>query len=324
MKVLVTGGSGFIGMHLVAHLIDCGYEALNVDCAAPADKSKIAVWKSCSILDANVLRTVFQEFQPRFVVHLAAYASMDAKSLNEYRANTVGTENVLNGCAEIQSVERVIITSTQHVRKPGSGYPAHDSDYIPYMFYGESKVITEKLTRAAKLNCIWTIVRPTAVWGPRHLLLAEGLWKVMAQGKYFHPSNDPVIRSYGYVKNVVWQIEKLLQAGSDAVNRKVFYVADGNMRQYEWINAFAQKLTGRDVRTVPISYIRLLAKVGDGLKAAGLRFPMYSSRFENLVTSNPVPVEPTLELLGTPPFSLDMGVEETIAWLKSYYQNQTR
>jgi GlcNAc-P-P-Und epimerase len=319
MKALVTGGSGFIGTHLVAHLVDCGYEVINVDCAKPRDESKIAIWRNCSILDKHALCKVFQEFQPQFVVHLAAYASMDARSLDEFRPNTEGTANLLNACKESATVERVIITSTQHVRKPGSGYPAHDTDYIPYMFYGESKVITEQLTRAANLKCAWTIIRPTAVWGPGHLLLAEGPWKLMAQGKYFHPSNDPVIRSYGYVKNVVWQIEKLLQADSDAVNGKMFYIADGNMRQYDWINAFARKLTGRDVRTLPVSCIHLLAKVGDGMRAVGLRFPMYSSRFQNLITPNAMPVEPTLELLGIPPYSLDQGVEETAAWLESYY-----
>ena len=233
MKVLVTGGSGFIGTHLVAHLVNCGYEVSNVDCNKPGDERGVELWKNCSILDANTLLAVFLKFQPQFVVHLAAYASMDARSLDEFRPNTEGTANLLNACKESATVERVIITSTQHVRKPGSGYPAHDTDYIPYMFYGESKVITEQLTRAANLKCAWTIIRPTAVWGPGHLLLAEGPWKLMAQGKYFHPSNDPVIRSYGYVKNVAWQIEKLLQTNSTDINSKVFYVADGNMQQYD-------------------------------------------------------------------------------------------
>jgi nucleoside-diphosphate-sugar epimerase len=244
---------------------------------------------------------------------------MGEKSLDEFRPNTEGTANVLDACKETASIERVVITSTQHVRRPGSPPPKSDTDYIPYMLYGESKVITEQLTRAANLKCAWTIIRPTTVWGPGHLLLAEGLWRLMAQGKYFHPANDAVIRSYGYVKNVVWQIEKLLQADAAAINGKVFYVADGNMRQYEWINAFARKLTGRDVRTLPVSCIHMLAKIGDGMKAVGLRFPMFSARFENLVTPNPVPVEPTLELLGLSPHSLDEGVKETTAWLKAYY-----
>src|SRR6202021_1920804 len=137
------------------------------------------------------------------------------------------------------------------------------------------------------------------------------------EGKYIHPAGDPVIRSYGYVKNVVWQIEKLLRANAEDIQGRVFYVADGNIRQLEWINSFTKKLTGRDVRTIPVSFIHLLAKLGDGLRAVGLRFPMYSSRFYNLTTSNTVPVEPTLNLLGIPPYSLEKGVEETVTWLKS-------
>ena len=293
----------------------------NVDIVPPADGSEVAMWRNCSILDTKLLQFVFQEFRPQCVVHLAANASLDARSLEDYRANTDGTANVLNACKCSTSVERVIIASTQHVRRPGSNPQTCDTDYAPLMFYGESKVITEQLTRAANLKCTWTIIRPTAVWGPGHLMLAEGLWKLMAKGKYFHPANDPVIRSYGYVKNVVWQIEKLLQTNAAAIYGKVHYVADGNIRQYEWINTFARKLTGRNVRTLPVSCIHLLAKIGDGMKAIGLRFPMYSARFENLVTPNPVPVEPTLKLLGTPPYSMDTGVEETAAWLNEYYRN---
>jgi len=73
------------------------------------------------------------------------------------------------------------------------------------------------------------------------------------------------------------------------------------------------------VRTLPVAFIRLLASIGDGMRAVGLRFPMYSARFQNLITPNPVPIKPTHELLGTPPYSLDQGVEETVSWLNSNY-----
>jgi|ERR1700722_3829003 len=323
MKILVTGGSGFIGTHLLAHLAKLGHEIINVDNTKPRDECKLSIWRNCSILEKTALRQVFRDFQPHAVVHLAAYASVEAKSLVDYRANTDGTANLLECCKETRTIERVVIASTQHVRRPGSPPPTSDVDYVPYMLYGESKVITEQLTRAADLECSWTIIRPTAVWGAGHPFLPDGLWKLMAQGKYFHPSHDPVIRSYGYVKNVAWQIEKLLQSEADMVNRKVFYVADGNIRQYDWVNSFAKQLTGRDVRTVPVSFISLLARIGDGMRAIGLRFPMYSSRYLNLITSNPVPIEPTLQLLGLPPYSLDQGVQETATWFNYRHGNHS-
>ena len=325
MKIVVTGGSGFIGGHMLELLRSSGHQVINVDIRAPDNiGASDNIWRKISILDREGLGELFREIQPSHVIHLAAYASMEARSLDDFLANTKGTANLLAAIKSVPSVERVIITSTQHVRKPGSGVAASDTDYAPYMHYGESKVITERLTRDAGLNGAWAIIRPTAVWGPGNLLLAEGLWKVMARGRYFHPAADPVVRSYGYVKNVVWQILGLLLADRSAVDRKVFYVADGNGRQLEWVNAVSRELTGRDVRTVPLWVIRALARFGDCARVAGLSFPIYGSRLENLITHNPVPVQPTLDLLGLPPYTLHGGAKETAAWLKAYYQGQVR
>ncbi len=325
MKIIVTGGSGFIGRHLIEHLGDSGYQVVNVDIAPPAltSQSFKSVWRKCSILDGEALTELFEREQPTYVVHLAAFASMDAKSMDEFRANTDGVSNVLSACRRVSSLERLIVTSTQHVRRPGSGPPKSDTDFDSYMLYGKSKVITEELTRNAGLSCAWTIVRPTAVWGAHQLVLADGLWRVMYRGRYFHPSRDRVVRSYGYVRNVVWQMERLLQAERGAVDQKVFYVADGNGLQVEWVNAFARELTGRDVKTIPLVCIRILSWVGDGFQRFGISFPIYSSRFKNLVTSNIVPIEPTMRLLGAPPHSLDAGVNETVTWLKDYYAGKT-
>jgi nucleoside-diphosphate-sugar epimerase len=319
MKLLITGGSGFIGRHLIVEAISAGWEVANVDIVPPAGIAEQAIWANCSILDAPKLAEVIRHFQPKWVVHLAAYASMEARSLDEFRVNTEGTKNVLQSVKSTASVDRLIVTSTQHVRKPGSGAPVSDTDYAPYAFYGESKVLTEQITRQAGLSCAWTIIRPTAVWGPHHLLLASGLWKQMYRGRYFHPADDRVLRSYGYVRNVCWQIKQLLQAKREAVDKKVFYVADGNMRQLDWVNSISRELTGRDVRTLPLWMIRRLAGLGDTLHKLGVNFPIYGSRLQNLITDNPVPVEPTLELFGVPPHSLQEGSQATAEWLRSYY-----
>ena len=66
------------------------------------------------------------------------------------------------------AIERAIIASTQYVAGP-SRLPKDDEDYFPHTVYGQSKVVTEQLTRAANLACAWTLVRPTNIWGPWHM-----------------------------------------------------------------------------------------------------------------------------------------------------------
>lgn len=316
MKILCTGGSGFIGTHLIDSFLAKGIELINVDIAKPKKQSHNAYWRECNILDLDHLKNVFREFQPSHIVHLAARASMEGKSLDDFRDNTVGTANVLEAVKKTTSISRVIITSSQHVRKPGSGLPQHDEDFAPHALYGESKVITEQLTRRAELSCTWTIIRPTTVWGPWHPFLPGGLWAMMKRGVYFHPKNDPVIRSYGYAKNVVWQIEKMLEAPSELINGKVYYVGDSLTPQINWINAFSMALTKHNVAQIPKEWIRLLAKVGDGLGMVGIKFPMNSPRYFNLTTTNPVPIDEVIKQFGAPPYSLENGIAETISWLR--------
>ncbi|MEW6404812.1 MAG: NAD(P)-dependent oxidoreductase [Chloroflexota bacterium] len=316
MKVLCTGGSGFIGTHLADSLLASGIELLNIDIAQPPKREHTKYWCECNILDFDRLCSLFNDFGPSHVVHLAARTTMEGKSLADFRDNTDGTANVLRATKETYSVDHVIVASSQHVRKPGSGIPRSDDDFVPHGLYGESKVITENLTREVDLACGWTIIRPTTIWGPYHPTLPYGLWKWMRKGLYLHPSNDPVVRSYGYVKNLAWQIREMMAIPLSVTNQKTFYLGDEPIRQVEWINAFSNALIHRDVITVPKILIHLLAYAGDALSLVKIKFPMDSARYFNLTTTNPVPITPAMDALGTPPYSLEAGVEETVSWLK--------
>lgn len=315
-RILITGGSGFIGTHLVEDYLIRGVELINIDIKAPTIPAHFLFWRECNILDTETLERVFSEFQPTQVVHLAARANTTGKTLHDYLDNTVGTQNVLAVVKRTPSIMRVIITSSQHVRRPGSGYPNSPFDFEPHGLYGQSKVITEKLTDEAGLGCNWMIIRPTTVWGPGHMGLKNGLWRYMKKGLYFHPVNDPVIRNYGYVKNLVWQIEGLLEAPAGSVDKKVFYTGDETGPQMGWINAFSMALSGRPVLLVPKALIHLLAGVGDIFARVGLKFPMDGRRFFNLTTTNPVDISPIYELLGKPPYCLEKGIQETLLWLE--------
>jgi nucleoside-diphosphate-sugar epimerase len=315
MKLLITGGSGFIGMHLVDSFIFRGLDFINIDKQKPQKDDQVKKWIECNILEFEKLDEIIKNYQPTHVIHLAANTSVDGATLLDYKDNIEGTKNLIEILKKTTSVKRIIITSSQHVRKPGSGVSNDDEDYVPHGIYGKSKMLTEIITKQANLSCDWIIIRPTTIWGPYHQHLPNGLWKIIKKGFYIHPYNDKVIRSYGYVKNIVWQIEMLLFSSTDLVLKRVYYVGDRNIKQIDWINAFSLALTKKKVRFVPIYCIKLLGLLGDILSLTGIKFPMTSERFFNLTTSNPVPIEPIFTIFGDPPYSLAEGVTETINWM---------
>jgi nucleoside-diphosphate-sugar epimerase len=234
-----------------------------------------------------------------------------------YRVNTEGTRNVLDAIRATSSVERTIITSTQFVCAPGR-LPKDDTDYFPETVYGRSKVITEELTRTANLPACWTIIRPTNIWGPWHMRYRREFWRVLQRGLYLHPGRQPVIRSYGYVRNLISQIQKIFEAPRATVHGKTFYLGDRPINLLDWVNGFARALTGREVRVVPRSLMRGLALFGDIPTAVtGKPFLINSSRLRSMTTNYETPMEPTFEALGESPYSLEEGIKETVEWLRT-------
>lgn len=323
MKYLITGGSGFIGTNLIEELRERDHELLNLDIMPPKIGAHRSFWKHVDILDRQQLQAAFLEFMPTHVIHLAARTDTDGHCLAEYEVNTRGTEYVLAAIAATGSVQRVIITSTQFVNQY-HGTPRDDFDYAPHTSYGESKVITEQLTRQAGLASVWTIIRPTNIWGPWHLRYPHEFWRILGKGLYFHPGNARIVRSYGYVKNVVYQILKIFESVPEKVTSSVFYVGDEPIELLDWVNGFSIRQTGKRVRVVPAVLLRGLALFGDLLGRMHIRFPLTSSRFRSMTTSNAVSMAATLDAFGPPPFSLDDGIEDTVKWLAQHHPELVR
>jgi nucleoside-diphosphate-sugar epimerase len=320
VRLLITGASGFIGTNVTEALSREGNAIFNYSLHAPLNSEQMQDWRAGDILDAAATMAVFREFQPDWVLHLAARADCDEKTTVEagYRVNTEGTQNVLDAIRATPSVERSIITSTQFVCAPGR-LPKNDTDYFPETVYGQSKVVTEKLTRTANLPSTWTIIRPTNVWGPWHMRYRREFWRVVERGLYAHPGHQPVIRSYGYVKNVAHQIRKIFEAPREAVHGQTLYVGDRPINLLDWVNGFSRALAGRDVRVVPRSLMRALALLGDVPTYVTRKpFLINSSRFHSMITNYETPMQPTFDLLGENPYALEEGIKETVEWLRSY------
>ena len=315
-RILITGGSGFIGTNLVEYLLRRDLTIMNMDCRRPLNREHDGCWVQGDILDADSLERIFSEYHPTHVIHMAARTDLDEKkSLDGYRANIQGTENVLRCVSKTSSVQRAMITSSMLVCRLGH-VPATDYDYSPSNLYGESKVLTEQITRSFGLSCTWLITRPTTIWGPWSLRYRDELFAVLAKGRYFHPGNKPVIKTYGYAGNVAHQIYRLLELPADIVHRKTFYLGDHPMELRAWVDKFSEGLRGKKVKTGPVWLFHGAASVGDLLASIGVTFPLTTFRLMNMMTSQVLDVGKTIEITGQPPYTMVEGVCRTIEWLR--------
>jgi GlcNAc-P-P-Und epimerase len=320
MRVLITGASGFIGTNLIQAFRQRISEMINVDVVPPMCADHHPFWRKADITDREALSLVFREFRPTHVIHMAARTDCVETTTVEagYRVNTEGTSNVIEAIKNTPGIERIIITSSQFVFNKGTILPQHDEDYHPITVYGQSKVESERITRRAGLPCTWTIVRPSNIWGPWHLRHRREVFSVLRKGTYFHPGKKPVMRTYGYVGNVVDQMDRILTVPRDVVHGKVLYLGDRPINILDWVNGFSRRLAGRDVRVVPRSVVYGLGLCGNVISlVTGKKFLITTSRFRSMTEDYLTPMEPTFSALGEPRYSMQEGMDETVAWLNA-------
>lgn len=318
MRIFLTGGSGFIGTNLMRRLLKDGHAVRDYSGHEPRDTGLREFTTVGDILDGKALMEALVSFRPEVVMHLAARTDcVETVTVEEgYRANTEGTANFLEAVKAATTVRRAVIFSSQYVCGPGY-QPKHDEDYAPVTVYGQSKVITEKLTRAAGLSCCWTLVRPTNIWGPWHSRYPQEFWRIAERGLYVHPGGKPVVRCYGYVGNLIHQLLRILELPEERVNGQVFYLSDPAGDIYEWASAFCEALNGRPARRVPRAVLRLAGLAGDVITAVtGKKFYITSSRYHSMTTDYVMDLTKTFEILGRGLYSLREGVAETVKWLR--------
>ncbi|HEX9108215.1 MAG TPA: NAD(P)-dependent oxidoreductase [Longimicrobiales bacterium] len=325
MRLMVTGSAGFIGGHLALALARAGHDVLGLDRRPAPHWSASVPSLVCDLLDAEATRAVLQDFAPDALLHLAARTDLDETvTVDAYADNTTAVHNLLAAIGDTPSVRRAICTSSQLVCPVGYT-PAHDEDYRPTTVYGQSKVRTEQIWRAADgAGVEWCIVRPTTIWGPHMNPHYLRMFRMLRSGRYFHVGKGPTLKSYGYVENTVHQYMALLEANAARLHRRTFYLADYQPTALEeWTEAFRRELDGPPIRTLPLPLARGAARVGDVLNRAGLRrYPFNSFRLRNVITPYTVDLRATAEVCSDLPFTLQDGVRRTAPWVRSMLKTE--
>ena len=181
MKVLVTGGAGFIGSHIVDQLLAEGHQVVVVDDLSTGSLDNVnpqASFVRLSVLDGELLG-LFAREKFDAALHLAAQtivgSSLEHPDIDA-RVNVLGTLQVLEGCRQ-HGVERIIFASTAAVYGDTADLPVpEEAPGQPASFYGLSKLTAERYIQMyhALYGLNYLILRYANVFGERQGDRGEG------------------------------------------------------------------------------------------------------------------------------------------------------
>lgn len=325
-RVVITGGSGFVGTNLVSFFAEREWEVRNVDIAPPRNRNHTCYWRSVNLLDRDQLVKEIQAFRPSVVLHFGARTDLNERiDLTGYAANIEGVSNVIDAIQATPAVQRVIFASSQLVCRLGYS-PIDENDYQPTTLYGQSKVITERIIRVAdEIGAIWTIVRPTSLWGPWFDEPYRNFFLAIARNLYVHPGRTKTLKQWGFIGNAVFQVWKLIHSPPSAVHKKIFYMADYEpIDLREFADRVQMSFQSKPIKTAPQGILTFVARLGDLSQKLGWKNPPLTTfRYSNIVTPEVHDLEPLRSVVGPLPYTVEQGIEITTRWLREQntYEN---
>jgi nucleoside-diphosphate-sugar epimerase len=177
----ISGGAGFLGLHLARRLLADGDAVRTLDVVplddAELERSVEELWGD--IRDPDRVRELVDDAD--IVVHAAAALPIQASRESIRSVNVAGTENVLRAARDA-GVDRVVFISSTAVYGVPEKHPIEEDDpLVGVGWYGESKIDAEALCRVAAVET--TIVRPKTFIGPERLGVFEILFDWIREGR---------------------------------------------------------------------------------------------------------------------------------------------
>lgn len=265
MRVFVTGGSGFVGSHVVGVLVDA-HEVLAM---ARSDRSAAAV----EALGATAVRCELGAVRPEdlagvdAIVHAAAFVEEWGTRAAYERVNVEGTRQLLDAARQA-GVRRFVHVGTEAALFDGADLVDVD-EAAPYparhrFLYSETKAAAEALVLAANGPGFTTLsVRPRLVWGDRDSTILPALRRMVEVGGFLWLDHGRHRTSTTHVSNLAHAIA--LALGSGRGGEAYFVVDDGQPTLREFLTEYAAA-GGIELpdRSVPGAVARPLSSVVEG------------------------------------------------------------
>lgn len=323
MKVLVTGGTGFVGKNLLSALVKERHdikvlvmESENTSCLPEQVTTCIG-----DLTDFESLKEAVQGVE--VVIHLAAYFDFYAKNKDlMFRVNVDGTRELMTLCAEV-GVKRFIYCSSTETIGPVEFPPADETAELrPQFDYSKSKIAAEEAVReiTAETGLPHIIIRPTGIMGEGDLYTAYELINALNNEEVsVLPGTGEKRIMYTHVEDVVEGFVKAITS-TRAINETIILSPDEPMTYKELVRFISAKLGVKEpTRRVPTT----VAKIGIGLmspiKNRGREkntFLWHMKTVESMDQDRWYSNALAKELLGwTPQVTMQEGIEREIHWL---------
>ncbi len=320
MKVFVTGGTGFIGSHLVDALIkDPSNE---VKCLVRSNlkwlKNKNITPVKGDLHDIPALRKGLEGSDVLF--HLAALVKAPRREMFS-NVNVDATESIIR-CAQKTGVKKMVILSSLAAVGPSFSRPVTENDpLMPVSMYGESKKeMEEMIARVAGPEDSITILRPPAVFGPREEQIYS-FFKIATRGICpIVGGNSNTRISMVHVSDVVQGL--LLAAKKAEPGLKTYFVSSEDVYTWRQIKEATGAALGKKLITLPVApgIVHVAGTIMESFGALIGRYPdMNKDKAREMTLEWTCSVDKIRQDLGyRQRFNLEDGIADTVSWYKKH------
>ena len=312
-RILVIGGSGFIGTRLVGRLLASGHDVVIAD--RVRSESYPDRWIACDVRDLDALRAAVRDRDE--IVNLAAEPRDDVTPRRLYdEVNVEGARLVCRSASEA-GIRRIVFTSSVAVYGFADGEMSEDAPLRPFNDYGRTKREAETVYDAWYAESAGrrlVTMRPTVVFGERNRGNVYNLLRQLASGLFVMIGPGTNRKSMAYVENVAACLEWSLGLPD---GRHLFNYADKPDYDMNRLVAEVRGSLGRKGAVklrVPIAAGLAAGSVFDAAaRLTGARFPISAIRVKKFTESTRIAADRIRAMGFEPPVPIDEGLRRTLA-----------
>lgn len=265
MKVLVTGGGGFLGSVICSMLVSRGDKVQSISRKQHSGLNALGVAQfQGDLIDEKAIHLAAQGCDA--IIHTAAKAGIWGDYNSYYQTNVVGTKNIIDACKNL-GIPRLVYTSSPSVVFNGSDMEGVNES-VPYptsylTAYPKTKAIAEQMVLKANDNSLATVaLRPHLIWGPGDNHLVPRILDRANAGRLRKIGNRIVMVDSVYVDNAasahLLALDRLSLNAS--CSGKAYFISNNEpWKLWDLVNAIIRAGKGKPVeKSISVSFAYIM------------------------------------------------------------------